>query len=299
MAADEDASEGEAPGAGGGARAGAPPGPVPPDRPVVLITRPEPDGAAFAAALRRAAPGPWRAVLAPFARIVPLAAPALPEGAELILTSRNAVRALVASGLPRGALLGRRAWCVGEATADAAREAGLAPVPGAGRLAGTADALVAWITAEGPRAPLLHLRGEHARGDVAARLRAAGHDATEAVIYRQEALEPGTRARAALAGTLGAPVIAPVFSPRAAAPLSRAAADVRAVAGVTSGAAIHAVALSPAVARALDLPGAWVTVCGRPDAKAMIRVVAALLRRCGGGPRPRRGGGDPSEAAPG
>ena len=291
MAGDGDAPDGGAPSAGGegSARAavhvgaGAPPGAVPPAVPAVLITRPEPDGAAFAEALRRAAPGPWRAVLAPLARIVPLPPPALPEGVELILTSRNAVRALVASGIPPGAL-GRRAWCVGGATAGAAREAGLAPVPTDPDFTGTADALVARIAAERPEAPLLHLRGEHARGEVAARLRAAGHDASEAVIYRQKALDFGAQARSALAGASGSPVIAPVFSPRSAALLSRAAA------GVTPRAAIHAVALSHAVAVTLDLPGAQVTVCGRPDAEAMIEALVPLLPP---------DIGDPGEAKPG
>ena len=237
------------------------------EAPVVLITRPEPDGAAFAEALRRAAPGPWRAVLAPLARIASLPPPALPEGAELILTSRNAVRVLRASGALRGAA-GRRAWCVGGATAEAADEAGLAAVAGGG----TADALVAEILARRPRAPLVHLRGAEARGEVAARLRGGGLDAREAVIYRQQALDPGPEARAALSGAAGGgAVIAPVFSPRAAALLTDAA---RAAGG---GRALHAVALSPAVAAALRLPGARVRVCDRPEAEAMVAAVAALL----------------------
>ena len=268
MAAGEGAPGAEVPGAGRSPRAAAPP--------VVLITRPEPDGAAFVEALRRAAPGPWRAVAAPLMRIVPLAPPVLPEGVELILTSRNAVRALVASGVgPRAR--GRPAWCVGEATAWAAREAGLVPVAAGEGPTGTADALVARIAERGPGAPLMHLRGEHARGEVAARLRAAGLDAREAVVYRQEALDLGPRARAALAAA--APLIAPLFSPRAAALLSRAASG-------PSAEAVHAVALSPAVAQALDLPGARVTICARPDAEAMIEALVPLLLRRGPGAEP-------------
>ena len=241
-------------------------------RPWCSSPRPEPDGAAFAEALRRAAPGPWVAVLAPLARIVPVAPPPLAEGAELILTSRNAVRALEASGALRG-VAGRGTWCVGAATARAAREAGLAPV--AGDPPGTADALVAWIASRRPAAPLVHLRGEPARGEVAARLRDAGFDASEAVIYRQEAVAPGPEMRAALAGEAGRAVIAPVFSPRGADLLSRAAGGVGA-----AGAPLRVVALSQTVAAALRLPGAAVEVCARPDADAMI----AALR-----PPPPRG----------
>ena len=274
MAEDDDAPDGAAPGAGRSARTSAPRTSAaradtspPPAAPVVLITRPEPDGAAFAEALRRAAPGPWRAVLAPLVRIVPQAVPDPPERVELILTSRNAVHAWRRSGIPP-AMRGRAAWCVGEATARAAREAGLVPVAAGEGPANGADALVARIVERRPRAPLLHLRGEHARGEVAARLRAAGLDAAEAVVYRQEALGLDPRARAALAG---ATVIAPVFSPRAAALLSRAAPD-------ASPAAIHAVALSGAVAEALALPRARVTVSKRPDAEAMIEALVPLLR---------------------
>ena len=178
----------------------------------VLITRPEPDGAAFACALRRATPGPWRAVLAPLQRVVALAPPPLPPEAELIVTSRNAVRALGTAGA------GRRAWCVGRATARAAREAGL--VPALAEEPSDADALVATLLARRPGAPLVHLRGGHVRGDVAGRLRAAGLDAREAVIYRQEDLDPPPGRLAALAGP--GPVIAPVFSPpRRRAPVPR------------------------------------------------------------------------------
>ena len=228
----------------------------------VLVTRPEPDGAEFAAALRRATPGPWRALLAPLQRIVPLPQPSLAPGAELVLTSRNAVRAL------GSAAAGRRAWCVGGATAKAARAAGMEPVDPRGAPVGDADALVAWILARAPRAPLLHLRGADARGAVAERLRAGGLAAEEVVVYRQEAIDPPPEALRALAGP--GPVVAPVFSPRAALLLSRMAEG--------AAAPIHAVALSPAVARALELPGAAVTVCPSPDGSAMIEALAPILR---------------------
>ena len=250
--------------AGGGTATG-------PGAPVVLVTRPEPDGAAFAEALRRAVPGPWRALLAPLARIVPFPPPSLPEGAELILTSRNALRALAASGA-LGDAKGRRAWCVGPATARAAREAGLEPAGEGDGPEGCADALVARLVARGPGAPLMHLRGDHARGAVVERLRLAGLRVDETVIYRQEARPLGPEALAALRGPTDGPLIAPVFSPRAAVLLSEAAA------GLPSPRAdLRAVALSSAVAGALRLPGARVAVCARPDAAAMIETLAPLL----------------------
>ena len=233
--------------------------------PVVLVTRPEADGVAFVSALRRAAPGPWRGVIAPLARIAPLPVPPPPEGAEIVLTSRNALRAL-----EPGALAGRRAWCVGPATAAEAEAAGLA-LAGVG--AGGADALLDLILGARPEAPLLHLRGEPATGDVAGRLRAAGLRAGEAVTYRQEPAAPGPAFRAALAAAREGPVVAPVFSPRGARRLSEEAGD----------AALDVVALSPAAAAATSLPRARVAVCERPDGAAMIATVAARLAG-GGGP---------------
>ena len=231
---------------------------------LVLVTRPEPDGSAFLTALRRAVPGTWQGVCAPLGRIAPLPLPAMPERAELVLTSRNAVAAAAVSG-------GRRAWCVGPATATAAESAGLA-VAGVGT--GGADALVALILRARPEAPLLHLRGEPSAGDVAGRLRAGGLEARDAVVYRQEAVPPGPAFREALeaVGT-GRTVLAPVFSPRGARRLSAEA----------GWASLDAVALSPAVARALCLPGGRVAVCERPDAASMI---AALAGRLGGGDPP-------------
>ena len=227
--------------------------------PVVLVTRPEPDGTAFLDLLRRAAPGPWRGVSAPLTRIAALPPPRPPEGAELVLTSRNALRAS-----SPGAFAGRRAWCVGRATAAEARAAGLV-IAGVG--GGDADALVALVLKARPDVPLLHLRGEPSTGDVAGRLRAAGLRAEEAVVYRQEPAAPGPAFRGALGAAGGGLVVAPVFSPRGARRLSEEAGD----------AALHAVALSPAVAVAVSLRRARVEVCARPDGAAMVGAVAALL----------------------
>ena len=235
-----------------------------PDRPApgtVLITRPEPDGAAFAEALRRAAPGPWRAVLSPLGRIAWGPPPDPPEGADLVLTSRNALRAL------RGDGAGRRAWCVGPGTARAAREAGL-EVAG---WAPDAEALLETLLAERPEA-LFHARGEPARIDLSGRLRAAGLRVDEAVAYRQEAVAPSEEALSALRR---GGVLAPVFSPLGAARLSRAAA------GAAPG--LRVVALGPAVAEAVEIEGARTSLCARPDAAAMLDALAGLLSVDGAG----------------
>lgn len=227
--------------------------------PLVLVTRPEPDGPAFLDRLRRAAPREWRGLSAPLGRIVPVAFEP-PPGADLVLTSRNAVRALGRAGA------GRAAWCVGRATARAARLAGM--VPEGPDVDGDADALVARIAAARPRGPLVHLRGREARGDVAARLRALGVEASEAVVYEQRDLGPTAEAEALLGA--GGRVVAPVFSPRGAARLA---------AVLPPGRAVDAVAVSPAAARALGPAGEGATVAAAPSAAAMVEAVAGRLAR--------------------
>lgn len=60
----------------------------------------------------------------------------------------------------------------------------------------------------------MHLHGEHTRGDVAARLRAAGLAVEARMVYRQVELPLSDTAHALLQGE--APVILPLFSPRSA-----------------------------------------------------------------------------------
>ncbi len=94
----------------------------------ILVTRPEPDNARTAAALRMRGHAP---VLAPLLRIEPAAADigAGPFAAALI-TSANAVRALAVHPA-RARVLALPALAVGEATAAAARDAGFVSVEAA------------------------------------------------------------------------------------------------------------------------------------------------------------------------
>ena len=123
--------------------------------PVILLTRPAPAAARFAERLRRRL-GEVEIVIAPLLEMEWLGA--LPEErATPIFTSQNGVEAyLRAGGRAEGAC-----WCVGEATARAARAAGFEPRTGGG----DAQALAAGILASGARGPFLHVRGRHARGD--------------------------------------------------------------------------------------------------------------------------------------
>ncbi len=221
--------------------------------PTLVLTRPEAQSRALASALDVDA----RVIVAPIMEIV--CAKTLPDlvpYAGVILTSANAVRC----GPP---LTGTRAFCVGESTAAAAREAGAAVVT----VARDADELVDRISGPGP---LLHLRGEHARGAVARRLTEAGTQTGEAIVYAQAARALTDAARRAIEGAEAA--VLPLFSPRSARLVG---------ATVRPGPALHAIAMSPAVARAwAETTGREAEICGAPTGEAMLaRIVAALRRK--------------------
>lgn len=231
----------------------------------LLLTRPVDDSEELARELVRLGHVP---VVEPLFDIVRRAA-RLPEGplSATLLTSRNAVAA-AADLAGHTALLALPAYCVGAATARAARAIGFADVrEGRGDAAALADA----VLADPPAASgtLVHLRGRDTRGDLAGRLGRAGYRVAEVVLYEaaaRRALSPEVRKALAdshLDGVL-------LFSPRAAAvfcALARAAG--------LAGAAGRLVAycLSPAVAAALDIDGLEARVAAAPTRGALLALL--------------------------
>jgi len=235
----------------------------------LLLTRPAPAARAFAARTRWGGP----VVVAPLLRIVlhPFALP--DDGAEVIFTAAHAVTAL-AQATPRRDW---PVWCVGPATAQAAREAGFDDLTEGG---GDAGALVAQLRAAPPGRRLVHLCGDHVARDIAAELRAAGLPALAQVVYAQQPLALSEQARACLQAP-GA-VVTPVFSPRSA----RLLAD--ALARLNLRAALHVVAISPAAAAPLrGMAVAAPTIAARPDAEAMLSALAGLQAALEPGGNPR------------
>lgn len=227
--------------------------------PTILLTRPAAASARFAAALAARFPG-VPVVVAPLMEIRPRPFPPGLPAAGLIFTSAEGVAAFAAGDARRG----MPAFCVGARTAGAARAAGFA----AEALGEEAEALLAALLERRPAGPLLHARGAHGRGNVVPRLRAAGVEAAEVVVYDQAALPLGGQARALLAGE--APLILPLFSPRSA-QLLRAAA--------TEGelrAPLRVAAMSRAVAEAWG-PAERLEIAARPDAEAMLAAVGRFL----------------------
>jgi uroporphyrinogen-III synthase len=231
-------------------------------RRTLLLTRPEAASARFAAQARARFGQELRVVISPVLHPVFLT----PETSVdtlggVIFSSETGVegfcRAFAARGLP--------AWCVGPRTAEAARNAGFdSRVAG-----GDAQALVALLLSERPQGPLLHARGRDTTGNLARDLRMGGLDATEAVVYVQEAQPLSDEARRLLAGR--AEVLLPVFSPRSA-QLLAAQLD------RSTRAPILLAALSPAVARlASALPALRRETADSPDAGGMLNALARLL----------------------
>lgn len=226
--------------------------------PILLLTRPAAASARTRAAVELARPGAV-VVESPVMEIarVPFVMEERPGG--LILTSENGAEVAAGLGLPEGTV----AWCVGERTAEVARAAGLRDISADG----DAEALLRMILSEPEAGPLLHLRGEHARGDIVPRLRAAGRAARAVVVYRQVELALTAEARDALGGS--GPVVVPLYSPRSAVILARQRPFV---------APLRVVAMSGAVARAAtELGPESVVQIDNPDGRAMLSAILDLL----------------------
>lgn len=223
-------------------------------KPILIITRPEPDGARFAAAVREAVA--VDVILSPLMKIEPLYVEC--QADAVIFTSTNGVAQAERLGLKRG-----RAWCVGDRTAEMAREAGFDAVSAQG----TVEELLALVLADAPKGMIAHIRGKEARGDLGSRLRAQGINCTDVIAYAQVAVPLNDAARAAIAGA--DPVVIPLFSPRSADLL---------VKQVKIGPQAKVLAMSDAVARML--PDVEVDVIARPDADAMHAAVVAALTAC-------------------
>lgn len=221
-------------------------------RPLVIV-RPEPGASATAAAARRAGLSP---VVMPLFRIEPVEwrAPGTSQFDGLLLTSANAVR-FAGDELP--GLGGLPAYCVGDSTAAAARNAGLSvAVVGDGGI----DALLALL----PKSlRLLHLCGTDRREP------GAPKQAISAVpVYRAAELPPPT-SLSQLAGTVVA-----VHSPRSAARL-RVVADEKGLRRET----VAIVAISSEAAAAAGDGWQSVSVAEEPTDSALLALASSLCNK--------------------
>lgn len=148
----------------------------------VLVTRAQPGASQTATRLRALG---HEAIIAPLLTIEPVQANADVAGVQaLLFTSANGVAAF-SRATPDRAL---PAYCVGDATGEAARAEGFTDVRVAG---GDVGALAAFVAASGrpDGGPLLHAAGADLAGDLKGALEAHGFTVDRRTFYRAAAAE--------------------------------------------------------------------------------------------------------------
>lgn len=233
----------------------------------ILVTRPEPDAAKTAERLRALGHEP---VIAPLLSIVFNAPPSdLGEPAALVLTSRNAVKAV--SRWPQvSAWFDRPLFVTGRGTGEAAWRAGFTDVRSAD---GDAADLVALLTSEiGPEVrPVLHPAARDRSEGFVENLRAKGYDLRVVEAYRAEiveALDPAV-CQALRLGRIGAVLL---YSRRTAEAFRYAAGR----AGLTHElAATRFYALSARVAEPLGDLGVEIALARSPDEDGLLALLDA------------------------
>jgi uroporphyrinogen-III synthase len=228
----------------------------------VLVTRPQAEGEAFAAALTARFGDRVRPVVAPL--IAPrFLTPVIPahDYSAVVFTSAQAVVGACRLGVP----LPRLAWCVGRRTASVATAAGFDARSADGDVDRLAEAIISAPT----KGRILYLRGVDTRGNLLEKLGSSGVHADVEIVYVQEH-QPLTGEAIQLLVT-PAPLIVPLFSPRTAMLFRQAVPP-------GAQAQLHIAAMSVGVAEALaDLPCASLVIANHPDAASMVASVETLL----------------------
>ena len=223
----------------------------------LLMTRPLAQARAFVADLPASLADHLIPVFNPLIEIVPLKP-------DLLLTPNEQVVFSSANGVacaPDGD--GRRAYCIGQVTTEAACARGW-DAQTAGQ---TSAELIETLAQAGIDSPLVHLAGRHTRGNIAENLGKTGLTVRYVALYDQELRPISNEADKILNG--GKPLIVPLFSPRTAKQFAQKA-------NCTAWA--HVIVLSSAVAQALgDTQFASCDIARAPNAEAMRYSIAERL----------------------
>ncbi len=174
----------------------------------LLLTRPMAQSNALAKTIVDKFPRQANLLISPLIEIANINATFDIDGFQaLIFTSANGVRSVLGN-VP----LNTTAICVGKKTASAAKDAGMNVISADGDVEDLLQVILARL--DPTAGPVLHIRGEHAVGDLVARLRKNGFDADVLVSYRQKSLPVSAKAAEALEkGEVGAIAL---YSPRTA-----------------------------------------------------------------------------------
>lgn len=231
-------------------------------RPTLLLTRPEPQSARFAAEFRAAFAPDWPVVISPLMQTVWLGdLPDLSGIGHVIFSSETAVKAWCRQRARRDLV----AWCVGPRTGQAARQAGFAVREGPGDARG-----LAWlIGAEQPGARMIWPHGQHIAEDIADLLKPAAIEPLSCVVYDQRPTPPTPEAAALLAGAV--PVLLPLFSARSAQFFARQ----------PIACPLFVALLSPAIAAPASAH--QVLAAARPDSPSMLDALRRLAQLAGAG----------------
>ena len=225
---------------------------------ILLLTRPDAQSRRVLAEVQEVLGDDVAHLIAPVLQIETRDVAVNPDAyAGMILTSVNGVAAAPD-------LTGRQVHCVGARTAEAAEARGALR----GVQAPDAERLIERLLGAGVTGPLLHLRGEHARGSIAQVLSSTGIDTHEAVVYSQVAQDLSPDALRLIEGD--GPLILPLYSPRSARLVGEAAQP---------GERVHVIALSAAVAQEYaEQTGRQSEICSEPTGAVMNERIAAALR---------------------
>ena len=147
----------------------------------LLLTRPKAQSCALVQDIETEFPDKATCLISPLMAIVPTGeVPDIAKFQAVLFTSVNGVQAFI----DLGGTTNRKCFCVGARTMQVAQAAGLDAISANG----AAAELIALVSKGlNPNdGPLLHIRGEHAAGDIAANLTALGFTVEQTVLYRQE-----------------------------------------------------------------------------------------------------------------
>jgi uroporphyrinogen-III synthase len=228
--------------------------------PRVLVTRSEPGASETG---RRLADLCYAPIVEPVFAVEAISAE-LPPFDALAFTSANGVRAFARLNIRRDAPV----FCVGDRTAEEARQAGFSRVQSAD---GDVAALAALIEARlPPGGRILHTGNEESRGDLAGTLSARGRPAAFVPTFRAMALlRPGPALAAHLEGRIAFETIL-VHSARAAAILADFASRAR------NPAPLDVAAISPAAVSPLVHLARRIETAIQPNEAALLNSLGLL-----------------------
>lgn len=227
------------------------------DKIPLILTRPEGASSAFVADFPKFLADRLSFIESPLIAIRSIAAQvAIEEHASALFTSVNGVRFAPPS-------IGRRAFCVGIRTTQAATAAGWT----AECVGQNAEEMVKTLIDARPADVLYHLSGVHVRGRIVERLKEAGLNAHRVPLYDQPLLPLSPAAKSVLESQNL--VIVPLFSPRA-------ATHFAAVSPVNP--RLQVVTMSDAVTGALENNSSFEAVTApEPTADAVIGCIEKLV----------------------